>query len=68
MFRLTVLLGKYDANNTALQLALNYSDKALEVSQILVSLLETEIGLVLANCRAAGLGKLSEFLHLLTNL
>ncbi|CAG2101084.1 unnamed protein product [Medioppia subpectinata] len=55
--RLSVLLGKYESNNTALVLALNYSDKALEINELLVALLKTEIGLVLANCRAAGVGQ-----------
>ncbi|KAL3885546.1 hypothetical protein ACJMK2_025597 [Sinanodonta woodiana] len=55
--RLSVLIGKYESNNTALSLALNYSDQCLEAYEILSALLESELGIVLANCRVAGLGK-----------
>ncbi|KAK2150345.1 hypothetical protein LSH36_410g03030 [Paralvinella palmiformis] len=54
--RLTVLIGKYESNNTAMQLALNYCDQALEAYQVLVSLLDSENSLLLSKCRAAGLG------------
>ena len=54
--RLTVLIGKYESNNTAMQLALNYCDQALEAYQVLVSLLDSENSLLLTKCRAAGLG------------
>ncbi len=54
--RLTVLIGKYESNNTALQLAISFSDQALDAYDILVNLLESEQGMLLANCRAAGLG------------
>ena len=56
--RLTVLIGKYESNNTALQLAMGYSDQALETYQALVQLQETDQGVLLANCRAAGLGNM----------
>ncbi|KAL4216354.1 hypothetical protein ACF0H5_024081 [Mactra antiquata] len=56
--RLTVLIGKYESNNTALQIVLNYSQMCTETYEILCALLESELGLVLANCRAAGLGGL----------
>ncbi len=54
--RLTVLMGKYESNNTALQLAISFSDQALEAYEVLVALLDSEQGVLLANCRAAGLG------------
>ena len=59
--RLTVLMGKYESNNTALQLAINYSDQAIEAYEVLCALLESEMGVLLANCRAAGLGSLGEW-------
>ena len=54
--RLSVLIGKYESNNTALQLAISYSDQALEAYDVMVTLLDSEQGVLLANCRAAGLG------------
>jgi hypothetical protein len=54
--RLTVLIGKYESNNTALQLVVGCSDQAIEAYQALVQLLETDQAVLLANCRAAGLG------------
>ncbi|XP_071098692.1 colorectal mutant cancer protein-like isoform X1 [Haliotis cracherodii] len=57
--RLTVLMGKYESNNTALNLAINYSDQAIEAYEVLCALLETEMGVLLSNCRAAGLGSLA---------
>ncbi|CAH1787963.1 unnamed protein product [Owenia fusiformis] len=56
--RLTELIGKYESNNTALQLAMNYSDHAIETYEVLIALLESDKGLLLANCRAAGIGNL----------
>ncbi|GAB6027868.1 hypothetical protein CHUAL_002085 [Chamberlinius hualienensis] len=53
--RLSVLIGKYESNNTALQLALSYSDQALDTTEILLRLMETETALVVAKCHAAGL-------------
>jgi hypothetical protein len=38
------------------RLALSYSDRAIEAYDVLVALLESELGLLLANCRAAGIG------------
>jgi len=58
--RLTVLIGKYESNNTALQLAMSYSDQALEAYDVLVALLDSEQGVLLANCRAAGLGSIGK--------
>ncbi|XP_074661167.1 colorectal mutant cancer protein-like [Tubulanus polymorphus] len=57
--RLTVLMGKYESNNLALQLALNYSDQTIEGYEILIALLESEMGVLLSNCRAAGLGHIA---------
>lgn len=53
--RLSVLLGKHESNQTALQLALACSDRALEAFDALLALADTGQGLVLASCRAAGL-------------
>lgn len=58
--RLTVLIGKYESNNTALQIVLNYSEMCIETYEIMCALLESELGLVLANCRAAGIGSLGK--------
>ena len=57
---LSVLMGKYESNNTALQMAIAYSDQSLEAFDVLVALLESEQGVLLANCRAAGVGNISE--------
>ena len=54
--RLTMLVGKYESNNTALQLAVNYCDQTVEAYEVLLMLCETEQQVVLANCRAAGVG------------
>lgn len=59
--RLSVLIGKYESNNTALNLALNYSDQALEAFDVLVVLQEGELEVLLANCRAAGLGSIGKY-------
>ncbi|XP_059166215.1 colorectal mutant cancer protein-like [Physella acuta] len=58
--RLSVLIGKYESNNTALQLASVFSDHCTEAQDVLTALLDTEMGVLLANCRAAGLGGLGE--------
>ncbi|XP_061190130.1 colorectal mutant cancer protein-like isoform X2 [Saccostrea echinata] len=52
--RLCILIGKYESNNTALQLALNYSDQTIEAYDVVLSLTESELGLTLSNCRSAG--------------
>ncbi|BFZ13771.1 hypothetical protein BsWGS_16811 [Bradybaena similaris] len=57
--RLSVLIGKYESNNTALQLASAFSDQCIESQDLLTALLDTEMGVLLANCRAAGLGGLA---------
>ncbi|XP_057320463.1 colorectal mutant cancer protein [Microplitis mediator] len=43
--RLSLLVGKYESNATALNLALSFSDRAIEAYDVLVALLETEIAL-----------------------
>ncbi|XP_035209833.1 colorectal mutant cancer protein-like isoform X2 [Stegodyphus dumicola] len=55
--RLSVLIGKYESNNTALQLALSYSDQAIESFEVLLALLESEQDQIRANCKAVGLVK-----------
>ena len=50
--RLSVLLGRHESNNTALQLALNYCDQMVESYDVLVALLETESGLLNASTDA----------------
>ena len=42
---MSLLVGKYESNATALHLALSFSDRAIEAYDILVALLETEIAL-----------------------
>ncbi|XP_024938476.1 colorectal mutant cancer protein isoform X2 [Cephus cinctus] len=43
--RLSLLVGKYESNATALRLALSYSDRAIEAYDVLMALLESEIAL-----------------------
>ena len=64
--RLSVLMGKYESNTTALQLSINYSDHMLEAYEVLLALVESEQGVLLANCRAAGLGSLGKILRFST--
>lgn len=45
------MVGKYESNAVALKLALTCSDQALQLSEALLCLLETELSLVLSNCR-----------------
>ena len=40
---LSVLIGKYESNNTALQLAMSYSDQSMEAYGVLVSLHNSQI-------------------------
>lgn len=47
--RLTVLLGRHESNNAALQLALNYCDYMIESYDVLVALVETEAGILAAS-------------------
>lgn len=52
--RMSMLVGKYESNNTALQLARNISDQVIEAYEVLLHLSESEQSCLLANCRAAG--------------
>lgn len=52
--RMSVLMGKYESNCTALQLALTFSDRVIEAYEVLLQLSEAEQARLLANCRAAG--------------
>ena len=52
--RMCVLMGKYESNCTALQLALNFSDRVIEAYEVLLQLSEAEQARLFANCRAAG--------------
>ena len=52
--RMFVLMGKYESNCTALQLALNFSDRVIEAYEVLLQLSEAEQARLFANCRAAG--------------
>ncbi|XP_066965341.1 colorectal mutant cancer protein isoform X1 [Macrobrachium rosenbergii] len=54
--RLSILMGKYESNSVALQLAVTNLDQTIESYEVLVALLESEIGLLLASCKAAGVG------------
>ena len=52
--RLSVLLAKYESNNAALNLTLNYCDHMVESYDVLVALLETEADLwSAADCQGA---------------
>lgn len=52
--RMSMLVGKYESNNTALQLALNINDQVIEAYEVLLHLSESEQSCLLANCRVAG--------------
>ncbi|CAB3361233.1 Hypothetical predicted protein [Cloeon dipterum] len=53
--RLTLLCGKYESNCTALWLALEHSDTAIEAYDVLLALLESELAALVATCLAAGI-------------
>lgn len=55
---LTVLIGRYESNNTAQNLAASYADHVIESLEVLNILIETEMGILLANCKASGLDDL----------
>ena len=50
------IVGKYESNHTAEQLAINYADHIIEALETLVSLIESDMAVTIANCKA---GKLS---------
>ena len=49
-----MLVGQYDAGNSALTLAVKYAEMALEVSEVLNQLSDSEQNVLLANCNKAG--------------
>ncbi|XP_063067086.1 colorectal mutant cancer protein [Engraulis encrasicolus] len=58
--RMSMLVGKYESNATALRLALQYSEQCIEAYDLLLALAESEQSLVLGQFRAAGVGNLGE--------
>ncbi|KAM6986318.1 colorectal mutant cancer protein [Aplochiton taeniatus] len=54
--RMSMLVGKYESNATALRLALQYSEQCIEAYELLLSLTDSEQSLVLGQFRAAGVG------------
>ncbi|KAG0714225.1 Colorectal mutant cancer protein [Chionoecetes opilio] len=53
---LSIMMGKHESNSVALQLAVSNLDQTIEAYEVYVALLESEIGLLLASCKAAGVG------------
>ena len=53
---LAALCGRYESNCVALQLAAEAGDQLTEAFDLLVALQDSELALLLASCRAAGLG------------
>ncbi|XP_043221041.1 colorectal mutant cancer protein-like isoform X2 [Amphibalanus amphitrite] len=53
---LAALCGRYESNCVALQLAAETGDQLTEAFDLLVALQDSELALLLASCRAAGLG------------
>ena len=49
---LSILMGKYESNSSALQLTATTLDMTVEALEVLVALLESELGLLLATYRA----------------
>nr|XP_046172921.1 colorectal mutant cancer protein-like isoform X3 [Oncorhynchus gorbuscha] len=58
--RMSMLVGKYESNATALRLALQYSEQCIEAYELLLTLAESEQSLVLGQFRAAGVGDVGE--------
>ncbi|XP_062411229.1 colorectal mutant cancer protein isoform X1 [Sardina pilchardus] len=58
--RMSMLVGKYESNATALRLALQYSEQCIEAYDLLLALAESEQSLVLGQFRAAGVGTVGE--------
>ncbi|KAF2356534.1 Usher syndrome type-1C protein-binding protein 1 PDZ domain, partial [Trinorchestia longiramus] len=50
---LSILMGKYESNSSALQLTVSTLDMTVESLEVLVALLESELGLLLATYRAS---------------
>ncbi|XP_027023813.2 colorectal mutant cancer protein isoform X3 [Tachysurus fulvidraco] len=51
--RMSMLMGKYESNATALRLALHYSEQCIEAYELLLALTEKEQGLVLGQNKVA---------------
>ncbi|XP_060719060.1 colorectal mutant cancer protein isoform X2 [Tachysurus vachellii] len=64
--RMSMLMGKYESNATALRLALHYSEQCIEAYEILLALTETEHGLVLGQYKVARVSTVESaiFMHL----
>ncbi|XP_078070779.1 colorectal mutant cancer protein isoform X1 [Mustelus asterias] len=58
--RMSMLVGKYESNSTALRLALQYSEQCIEAYELLLALAESEQGLILGQFRAAGVGSVGD--------
>ncbi|XP_064164036.1 colorectal mutant cancer protein isoform X2 [Anguilla rostrata] len=58
--RMSMLVGKYESNATALRLALQYSEQCIEAYELLLALAESEQSLVLGQFRAAGVGTVGD--------
>nr|XP_033784983.1 LOW QUALITY PROTEIN: colorectal mutant cancer protein [Geotrypetes seraphini] len=58
--RMSMLVGKYESNATALRLALQYSEQCIEAYELLLTLAESEQSLILGQFRAAGVGSVGE--------
>ncbi|XP_078143290.1 colorectal mutant cancer protein [Centroberyx gerrardi] len=58
--RMSMLVGKYESNATALRLALQYSEQCIEAYELLLALAESEQSLVLEQFRAAGVGTIGD--------
>lgn len=54
---LCIMMAKFESNSTALQMAAQCLDNVVEAYEILTALQESEIALLLASCRAAGIGE-----------
>ncbi|XP_027627003.1 colorectal mutant cancer protein [Tupaia chinensis] len=53
---MSMLVGKYESNATALRLALQYSEQCIEAYELLLALADSEQSLILGQIRAAGVG------------
>ncbi|KAM4615331.1 colorectal mutant cancer protein isoform 2-T2 [Polymixia lowei] len=53
--RMSMLVGKYESNATAVRLALQYSEQCIEAYELLLALAESEQSLVLGQFRSAGI-------------
>ncbi|XP_046901064.1 colorectal mutant cancer protein isoform X2 [Hypomesus transpacificus] len=58
--RMSMLVGKYESNATALRLALQYSEQCIEAYELLLALAESEQSLVLGQFKAASVGTVGE--------